>query len=94
MIISNKAVQRIARIYQEQKHVSQVRKQAKSAAFSDEVELSTEGKEMQILLQKLKGAPEIRPSAEEIKTAVKSDTYEVSPKQIALGILKSLDRGW
>ncbi|NLJ80764.1 MAG: flagellar biosynthesis anti-sigma factor FlgM [Firmicutes bacterium] len=94
MIISNKGVQRIARIYQEQKQVSQLRKQAKSAAPSDEVELSTEGKEMQALLRKLKDAPEVRPAAEKIKRALESDTYEVSAKQIALGILKSRERGW
>lgn len=94
MIISNKAVSRIARVYQEQKQMGPVRKQAKSASFSDEVELSAEGKEMQALFQKLQSAPGIRPQAEKIKNALKRDTYEVSPEQTALGIIKSLKRGW
>ncbi|HHY09652.1 MAG TPA: flagellar biosynthesis anti-sigma factor FlgM [Firmicutes bacterium] len=93
MIISNKAVQRIAQIYQEQKQISRARQKTADVSFSDEVELSAEGKEMQVMLQKLKDAPAIRPQAEEIKKALKSDTYEISTRQIARGILKSFDRG-
>lgn len=94
MIISNKAVQRIAQIYQEQRQqLHRARKSTADVSFSDEVELSAEGKEMQVMLQKLKNAPDIRPQAEEIKTALKSDTYEISTRQIARGILKSFNRG-
>lgn len=90
MIISNKGVHRISRLYQEQKQVEKVRKESKHVAVSDEVELSTEGKEIQALLQRVKMADDIRPHVEEIKNSVKSGTYQISSTQIAAGILKTL----
>lgn len=94
MIISNKAaVHRIAQVYQEQKQGSRVRKQSGSPSFNDEVTLSTEGKEMQAMLQKLKAAPDIRPQAEELKVAVQNGTYQVNSHKIAQGIVESWIRG-
>ena len=91
MIVSNKvAVQRIA--HQEQKQGGRIKKQGGSQSFNDEVRLSSEGKEMQAMLQKLQAAPAIRPQAEEIKVAVQEGTYKVSPRQVAAGILQSWDR--
>lgn len=93
MIISNKAaVQRVARIYQDQRQTSKVGKQASDVNFNDEVTLSTEGKEMQALLEKLKSAPDVRPQAEELKMAIGNGTYKISSRQIAQGLLTSLDR--
>lgn len=93
MIISNKAaVQRVAQIYQEQRQTGQARKKVGSPSYNDQVVLSSEGKEMQSLLQKLKTAPDIRPQAEEIKVAVQEGTYQISSRQIAQGILKSWGR--
>ncbi|NMB01620.1 MAG: flagellar biosynthesis anti-sigma factor FlgM [Firmicutes bacterium] len=90
MIIANKAaVQRVARVYQEQRQANRVRKEAGSPAFNDEVTLSAEGREMQVMLQKLQSAPDIRPRAEEIKVAVQNGTYQVSPRQIAQGIINA-----
>ena len=45
--------------------------------------------EAQALLQKLQSAPDIRPRAEEIKVAVDSGTYKVSPKQVAEAIIRA-----
>lgn len=93
MMISNKAaVQRVAQVYQEQRQAGRVRKQAGSPSYNDEVTLSAEGKEMQVMLQKLQTAPDIRPRAEEIKVAVQNGTYQVSPHQIAQGILDAQNR--
>lgn len=94
MIVSNKvAVQRIAQVYQEQKQGGRVNKKGGNLSFTDEVSLSSEGKEMQAMLHKLQTTPNIRPQAEEIKIAVQQGTYQVSPKQIASGILQSWTRG-
>lgn len=93
MIVSNKvAVQRIARVYQEQRQAGRVKRQGGNQPFADEVRLSAEGKEMQAMLQKLQAAPDIRPKAEEIKVAVQQGTYRVSPRQVAAGILESWGR--
>lgn len=51
--------------------------------------MSQESREMQALLQKLQSAPDIRPRAEEIKVAVDSGTYKVSPKQVAEAIIRA-----
>lgn len=96
MIVSNKvAMQRVAQVYQEQKQGGRVSKQGSNLSFTDQVSLSSEGKEMQVTLQKLhnQGPLEISPRAEEIKIAVQQGTYEVSPKQVAAGILQSWLRG-
>lgn len=94
MIISNKAaIQRVAQVYQEQKRTSQARKQADKPSFNDEVTLSSEGKEIQAMLQKLRDVPDVRPHVEEIKANVQQGTYKVSPQQIARGILGLRDRG-
>ncbi|NLJ74524.1 MAG: flagellar biosynthesis anti-sigma factor FlgM [Firmicutes bacterium] len=90
MIISNKGVQRISRLYHEQKQVEKTRRKSKSVSLNDEVELSTEGREIQALLQQVKMADDIRPHVEEIKNSVKSGTYKVSSTQIAAGILRTL----
>ncbi len=93
MIISNKAaVQRVAQVYQEQRQANRVRKQAGNPSYNDEVTLSTAGKEMQAMLQKLNNVPDIRPQAEEIKVAVQDGTYQVSARQIAQGILNAQNR--
>lgn len=90
MIISNKAaVQRVARVYHEQRQANRVGNKAGSPTFNDEVTLSAEGKEMQVMLQKLQSVPGVRPRAEEIKVAVQNGTYQVSPGKIAEGIIRS-----
>lgn len=94
MIISNKAaVQRVAQIYQEQRQANRIRKNTENLSYNDEVTLSAEGKEMQVMLQKLKDVPDIRPKAEEIKVAVENGTYQVSARQVAQGIIKAQQRG-
>ncbi len=93
MIISNKAaVQRIARVYQEQRKADRVQKKGASPSFRDEVTLSSESKEIRAMLQKLDAVPDIRPKAEEIKLAVERGTYEISPQQIAQKILAAWSR--
>ncbi|MDI9441915.1 MAG: flagellar biosynthesis anti-sigma factor FlgM [Firmicutes bacterium] len=93
MIISNKAaVQRIAQVYQEQRKTEKVQKQAAKPSFRDQVTLSTEGKELQAMLQKLDTAPDIRREAEEIKEALEQGTYKVSPQQIARKMLVDWSR--
>lgn len=90
MIISNRAaVQRIARIYQEQRRAGLDRKKSASLSFNDEVELSSESKEIQAMLRRLKTAPSIRVQAEKIKVALNSGDYKVSPEQIAQKLLES-----
>lgn len=94
MIISNKAaVQRVAQVYQEQRQANRVRKHQGNPEYNDEVTLSAEGKEMQTMLQKLQTVPDIRPRAEEVKVAVQNGTYQVSPRQIAQGMINSQNRG-
>lgn len=93
MIISNKAaVQRVTQMYQEQKKETKVQKKAENLTFHDQVSLSTEGKELQAVLQKLKSTPEIRPQADEIKVAVQSGTYEISAREVAQSILTTWGR--
>ncbi|HHU62524.1 MAG: flagellar biosynthesis anti-sigma factor FlgM [Bacillota bacterium] len=93
MNISNKAaIQRVAQIYQGQRQTSKVKKKSGSVNYNDEVTLSTEGKEMQTMLEKLKATPDIRPQAMEIKTAIENGTYKISARQIAQGLASSLDR--
>ncbi len=93
MIISNKAaVQRIARVYQEQRKTDRIEKKGVSPSFRDEVSLSSESKEIQAMLQKLDAVPDVRHEAEEIKLAVERGTYEISPQQIAQKILASWGR--
>lgn len=93
MIVSNKAaLQRIAGVYREQKQTERVRKEKSNLSFNDEVSLSTEGKELQAMVQKLKDVPAIRPQSEEIKVAVQEGTYKVSPQNIARGILAAWER--
>ena len=93
MIISNKAaVQRVARVYHEQRQASQVRKQAGNPSYNDEVTLSAEGKDMQAKLQKLHNVSPIIPRAEQKKVAVQNGSYQVSPRQIAQGIINAQKR--
>lgn len=93
MMISNKvAVQRVAQIYQEQRQSNRVRKQSENPKLNDEVTLSSEGKEIQAMLQKLQDAPSISPRAEELKVAVHNGTYQVSAKQIAQSMMKTQGR--
>lgn len=90
MIVSNKpAIQRVAQIYQENRRTERVRKRSDKPVYSDEVTLSSQGREMQVMLQKLQTAPDIRPRAEEIKVAVENGTYQVSPRQIAQAIINA-----
>lgn len=90
MIIFNKpAVQRVAQIYAESRQAKRLEKGAGNTAYSDEVTLSAEGRELQTMLHKLHTAPDIRPRTEELKVAVENGTYRVSPKQIAEAILRA-----
>ena len=51
MYISNKSIQRISRIYNEQNKID--RTAEKKPEYGDKVTLSTEGKQLQALLQRL-----------------------------------------
>lgn len=88
MIVSNKgAVQRVARVYQEQRKAERVQKKTAGSTFHDQVTLSSESKEIQAMLQKLEATPDIRREAEEIKLAIEQGTYKVSPREIAKKML-------
>lgn len=85
MYISNKSVQRISRIYNEQTKIERTRD--KKAEYGDKVTLSSEGKQLQAILQQATTA-EVSTRAEELKSAVSSGTYHVKDEDIAASIIK------
>lgn len=85
MQISNKNVQRIGQIYNNQSKVS---KTNKSKAGQDKVTLSAEGKELQAILEKVHIPPQPSPKAQELKEAVSSGTYHVNGEDIAMGMIR------
>ncbi|NLM68827.1 MAG: flagellar biosynthesis anti-sigma factor FlgM [Firmicutes bacterium] len=85
MYISNKSIQRISRIYNEQNKID--RTAEKKPEYGDKVTLSTEGKQLQALLQKA-SAPEPSAKAQALKNAITSGTYHVKGEDIAASIIK------
>ncbi|MCX7965210.1 MAG: flagellar biosynthesis anti-sigma factor FlgM [Syntrophorhabdaceae bacterium] len=58
--------------------------------ISDKIELSIKRQEIQKLVEKTKAIPEVRlDKVEQIKEAIKSETYNVKGKLVAKSILKS-----
>ena len=87
MYISNKTIQRINQIYAEQSKVE--RKPVwKTEANQDRVTLSTEGKQLQAILQKACEPVEPSSKAQELKVAISSGTYHVKGEDIAASIIK------
>lgn len=91
MKINNHPISRAARIYQQQRLQEKTEVEAAAKVGKDKVTLSTAGREMQSLMQKVQNAPDIRPEVEALKEAVKSGTYDVSGEKIAASILKKLE---
>lgn len=90
MFIYNKPVQRIGQVFQERTKSQRLQKTDATRSSQDKVTLSNKGREMQLILQQIQGAPDIRPEAEELKSAIKSGTYQVNGKQVAESMLKTL----
>ncbi len=89
MITPNKPVHQVSRIYQKNTAARRLRP-SETAASSDAVSLSKEGRELQAVLQSVSSAADIRPIAEELRAQVQSGTYQVSSKQIAAALLNKL----
>ncbi len=85
MHISNKFIQRINQIYNEQNKPKM--RPSQKANHEDRVILSTEGKQLQAILQKAQQEP-VSEKAEELKAAVASGTYHVKGEDIAASIIK------
>lgn len=89
MFIYHKPVQRIGQVYHERSKSQRLQKTDSTRGSQDKVTLSSQGREMQLMLQQIQGAPDIRPEAEELKIAVKTGTYQVNGKEVAMSMLKS-----
>lgn len=86
MLISFKQVQEALKVYNQKTQTRRIDdvKKAGSVMGSDKVTLSTEGREIQAIRQKIAESPEIREAkVAELREAIKSGTYNVSGEEIA-----------
>lgn len=93
MYINNKSVHRISQIYQDQKSIGRVRTKNTVNPGQDRVTLSSEGKELQAVYEKLYAPQELSAKAKELKQAIKSGTYNVSGEEIANSMIKFFTQG-
>ena len=78
------AYNQVAQIYQTNKAKTTAEKTEKTSAFSDALQLSQTGKDMQVAKQAVKDAPDVREDrVNEIKSKLASGTYNVSGEEIA-----------
>ncbi len=78
------AYNQVAQIYQTNKAKTTAGKTEKTSAFSDALQLSQTGKDMQVAKQAVKDAPDVREDrVNEIKSKLASGTYNVSGEEIA-----------
>lgn len=86
MLISTNQVQNVLKVYNQQGKVKKVAKAEKTAPSmgADKMILSDESKLVQSVKQCLADTPEVRADkVAELKTAVKTGTYQVSGREIA-----------
>ena len=92
MKIDNHPVARAAQLYRQQRAKEAAGQKRDPKVGEDRVTLSSAGRELQNVMQKVQATPDIRPQAEELKQAVKTGTYNVSGRAIAESILKTLEQ--
>jgi negative regulator of flagellin synthesis FlgM len=86
MLISFKQVQEALKVYNQKTQTRRIDdvKKAGSVMGSDKVTLSTEGREIQAIRQKIAESPEVREAkVAELREAIKTGTYNVSGEEIA-----------
>lgn len=86
MLISFKQVQDALKVYNQKtqnRRIDDVKK-AGTVMGSDKVTLSTEGREIQAIRQKIAESPEVREAmVAQLREAIKTGTYNVSGDEIA-----------
>ncbi|NMB38281.1 MAG: flagellar biosynthesis anti-sigma factor FlgM [Firmicutes bacterium] len=85
MYISNKSVHRIGRIYEQNKAAKPSKKAADN---KDKVILSDEGKELQVILNKVYSPQKPSAKAETLKKKIVSGDYYVKGEDIAASMIK------
>ena len=84
LIMRIDAYNQIAQLYQTTKTKTTTSKTDKTASFSDALQLSQTGKDIQVLKQAVKDVPDIREDkVNELKAKLASGTYNVSGKELA-----------
>ncbi len=91
MYIFNKSVQRVGRIYEQNKVVKPNKKTTEN---KDKVTLSDEGKELQATLQKVYTAQKPRAKAETLKEEIRAGTYNIKGKEVAASIIRHFKQGY
>ena len=67
---------------------------ASNVSFSDQLELSSMGKDMQIAKQAVKSSPDIREElTARLKAQIQSGTYEVSAESFSDKLLQKMEEG-
>lgn len=89
MQIFNKNVQRVNQVYNK---LASVKETNKNKADQDKVTLSTEGKELQAILEKVHKTPQLSPKAQELKQAVSSGTYHINGEEIAASMIRYFEQ--
>ena len=92
MMISDKQVQQVYRLYGSQAKVKMGKiEKGQEPGAVDKVNLSTRGQEIQLALQRIKATPDIRQDrVEALRNAIKSGPYHVSGLEVAEKMLGRL----
>lgn len=84
MIVSNKAIQRIAQLLATARTEPRAQSPAGDKPKVDEVTLSPEGRELQALQRRLAETPDVRrEKVEALRAAIEKGEYHVSAEKIA-----------
>ena len=93
MIISNKAIQRIAHILQTKETARHAQKKTEIKPQQDEVSLSPKAKSIQMLQRRLSEIPEVREDVvRRFKEQIDKGDYKVSSQDLAAKMLAKSDR--
>lgn len=88
MIVSNKAIQRIAQLLATARTEPRTQQPVEGKSKVDEVTLSPEGRELQALQRRLAETPDVRrEKIEALRAAIAKGEYHVSAEKIAERII-------
>lgn len=88
MKINGNIPNNIGNLYKNQQKAAPQKKTSEMSVQKDKLEISSEAKQIQELVQKTKDLPEIREEKiQAIKDKIKNNTYHVSPEQLAAKML-------
>ena len=88
MMISDKQIQQVTRLYGQQKRLHPVEKASPGTKAMDGVNLSREAQEIQVIRQQIKDAPDLRTDRIlALQKSIRQGTYNVSGQEIAAKML-------